>query len=308
MRKVVLISSFCDTQEKLDVLKKNINIIKNENIDIILISPFFLPVNVVESVTYFFKTNDNPILEWPLKSMYGWVDLVLNGEIHRMTRTYSDYGWASLTQVKQLSEIGLLFDYEQFIHIIYDIKIEQNVLKELHSEKTCSIFPSKRNEYFWNAGLHLMIFDRLNLKKFISYITLDSYLSSLSSDAFIWLNDLHKTFPYNQELIPVEDEIFFYQNYDFFDYSPTKKFSMFIIKDYETKETIKFLFSNIKETKEIKIKTNSNEYDFMMSNFSLFDTKIPYGKCDKVEILFDGEIYDISDKINKIKHNTLRKC
>lgn len=308
MRKVVLISSFCDTQEKLDVLNKNINIIKNENIDIILISPFCLPVNVVDSVTYFFKTNDNPILEWPIKSMYGWVELLLNGEKYHMAKTYSDYGWSGLVQVKQLSEIALNLNYDQFIHMIYDVIIDENVLRGINSEKTCSIYPSFRDGDFWKASLHFMIFDKINLKRFISYIHLDSYLSFQSLDALMWLENLHKFFPYNHEEIPVQDEIYFYRGQNIFNYSPTEKFDVFIVKDDETKETIKLLFSNISEPKQVIIKVNSTEYNFFMSNFSLFDTGIPYGICDNVEIILENQTYNLTKTINKIKHNTLRKC
>jgi len=41
--KVALISSFCDNQEKMDVLEKNIKIVKSHNLDVIVISPFNLP-------------------------------------------------------------------------------------------------------------------------------------------------------------------------------------------------------------------------------------------------------------------------
>ena len=37
MKKIALISSFCDNDQKIEVLQKNIKIIKNLNIDIILI-------------------------------------------------------------------------------------------------------------------------------------------------------------------------------------------------------------------------------------------------------------------------------
>jgi hypothetical protein len=48
MKKVALISSFCDTQEKIDILKRNIFSVKSMNIDVILISPFYMDKDVVD--------------------------------------------------------------------------------------------------------------------------------------------------------------------------------------------------------------------------------------------------------------------
>jgi glycosidase len=39
MKKLALISSFCDTEEKKNVLTENLDILKNLNIDTLLISP-----------------------------------------------------------------------------------------------------------------------------------------------------------------------------------------------------------------------------------------------------------------------------
>ena len=72
LKKVALISSFCDNQEKIDVLEKNINIIKNHGLDVIVVSPFNLPEYLTNQCDYFFITKDNPILEWPTRSMFHW--------------------------------------------------------------------------------------------------------------------------------------------------------------------------------------------------------------------------------------------
>jgi SAM-dependent methyltransferase len=72
IKKVGLISSFCDNQEKIDVLEKNIDIIKSHGLDVIVISPFNLPENITSKCDYFFITKDNPILDWPIRSMYSW--------------------------------------------------------------------------------------------------------------------------------------------------------------------------------------------------------------------------------------------
>jgi len=307
MKKVALISSYCDNEQKIEVLTRNIKTLNNLGIDIILISPFSLNPEIENSVTYFIKTNDNPVLDWPQKSMFTWTEIYLRDEPYRMSRTYADYGWAGLHQVKQLSQIGLLFNYDQFFHMIYDLKMDDNVISGLRSEKICNIYPSKRGKDIWKVGLHFMIFDRQNLQRFISNIHLDSYLSLEGSDAFVWLHNLHKIFPYNFESEPVEDEIYYYEGHDFYNYSASKDFSMFIVKDDETKETIKLIFYNVKIPGEHKILVNEDEFGLYIDNYEVFDLKILDYQVRNVEIYYQGEIYNITNKIQEIKHNTLRK-
>lgn len=151
MKKIVLISSYCDTEEKIQVLRKNLILLDGMHIDTCVISPFLLPEEIMNLSTYFIKTKDNPVLDWPKKSMFSWSEIYLNNETYRMSRTYADYGWAGLFQVKQLSQFALNLEYEQFIHMIYDLKIDSNVIKGLTSEKRCNIYPSRRGESTWRA-------------------------------------------------------------------------------------------------------------------------------------------------------------
>ena len=128
MKKVALISTYCDTQEKLDVLEKNIDNIKKLAIDVIVISPIFLPQYIQTKCDYFFLTKDNPVLEWPQKAMQAWKNILINGKSITITRVYADYGWAGLSQVKKLSELALALDYDYFYHMIYDLKFDETVI------------------------------------------------------------------------------------------------------------------------------------------------------------------------------------
>jgi hypothetical protein len=307
MKKVALISSFCDTEQKINVLNKNIDIIINLGIDVIVISPFALPNFIVNKCNYFFKTNDNPVLDWPQRSMYTWKEIYIDNKKFQMTRTYPDYGWAGLFQVKQLSEIALLLNYEQFFHMIYDLKIDDNVLNGLNSEKTCNIYPSKRDEEIWKVGLHFMIFDQKNLSRFVSNIYLDSYLTMSGGHAFRWLENLHVVFPYNFEETPVGDEIYYYEGEDFYNYSPINEFSMFIIKDDKILDNIKLLFYSVKETTPIKIIINEDIIDNFTYENNLIDLGFNKTNPKQVKIIYKDNEYDITDTINKIKHNTFRK-
>lgn len=302
-KKVALISTFCDTQEKIDVLEKNIKLVKEHGLDVIAISPISLPESVTSLCDYFLFTKDNPVLDWPKRAMRAWVWVDINGERRKVSRTYPDYGFAGLTQVKQLSDIALSFGYEQFYHMIYDLKINENVIEGFHSSKDCSIYPSKRGEIIWEVGLHYMIFNRENLKNFISEISLENYLSLKDSDAFEWLRNIKEKLPYQVESIPVEDEIYYYENIDFFNYSPTDKFKFFIEKNDETLEPIRLLFYDMNGEKEIKVKVgdsveivNANKLVGLGFNRTNYQTVIL--EMESVE-------YDITEIIKKVKHNTI---
>jgi len=306
IKKVGLISSFCDNQEKIDVLEKNINIIKGHGLDIIVISPFNLPENIVSKCDYFFITKDNPVLDWPTRSMYHWREININGVRHKISRTYPDYGYAGLTQLKQLSQIAIGLDYDQFYHMIYDIKIDENVIEGFYSDKKCNVYPSKRGDIFWAVGLHYLIFDRMNLERFISHINLDNYLSVKGGDAFVWLHKLQNVFPYVIEPIPVEDEIYYYEGYDFFNYSPIKEQPFFIVKDYETLETSKILFYDVKEQTPFQLIIGNNIINDATSELKIVDLGFNRLEEKQVRITYKDVEYDLTDMINQIKHNTLK--
>ena len=304
-KKVALISTFCDNQEKLDILEKNIKIVKSYDIDVITISPFTLPEHINKLCDYVFITKDNPILDWPVRSMYIWKKFNVNGVTHEIARAYSDYGFAGLTQIKQLSDIALNMDYDQFYHMIYDIKIDENVVEGLNSNRTCSVYPSKRGSSSWVAGLHYMIFDRENLKNFISNITLESYLSIKNGEAFSWLYSIKDKVGYTIEKTPVEDEIYYYENYDFFNISPIDGFKFFIENHGEKVENIKLYFYDHDGEKEIEVNVDGNKKKHIVKNHDIIDLGFNKLNYKSVIITYNSIDYDITDIIVNIKHNIL---
>jgi SAM-dependent methyltransferase len=305
IKKVGLISSFCDNQEKIDVLEKNIDIIKSHGLDVIVISPFNLPENIISKCDYFFITKDNPILDWPTRSMYAWRGLNVNGVKYVIARTYPDYGYAGLSQIKQLSQIALGLDYNQFFHMIYDIKIDENVIEGFHSNRTNSVYPSKRKDDVWPVGLHYLIFNKENLKNFISHINLESYLGVKNGDAFAVLHSLQNKLNYVIEKTPIEDEIYYYENIDFFNFSPIESLKFFIENNDENPDSIKILFYDIVGEKEIKVKVSETETIHTVTSLYLIDLGFNKFNLQPVTIELDNVIYDVTEIIKKIKHSIL---
>jgi hypothetical protein len=305
MNKVALISTYCDNQEKLDVLEKNINIVKSHGLDVIVVSPIILPEKIQKQCDYFFLTKDNPVFDWPKKAMFIWRELPLGNQRIKITTTFADYGWAGLFQVRQLSDIALMLDYDYFYHMIYDIKIDDNVIHYFNNPHDNIIFPSKRGNEIWNVGLHYMIFDRKNLIQFKSLISEESYFAVRGDHAFKWLERTVGVTKSEIAKIPVEDEIFYYEGHDFFNSSPAEGVNFFINKNDEVSETIKLLFYYVSEPKEVRITINDNIYDYVIQGNSLIDLGFDKSNIPKVLFKYMGVQYDITDTIKKIKHSTL---
>jgi hypothetical protein len=305
MNKVALISTYCDNQEKLDVLEKNINIVKSHGLDVIVVSPIILPEKIQKQCDYFFLTKDNPVFDWPKKAMFIWRELPLGNQRIKITTTFADYGWAGLFQVRQLSDIALMLDYDYFYHMIYDIKIDDNVIHYFNNPHDNIIFPSKRGNEIWNVGLHYMIFDRKNLIQFKSLISEESYFAVRGDHAFKWLERTVGVTKSEIAKIPVEDEIFYYEGHDFFNSSPAEGVNFFINKNDEVSETIKLLFYYVSEPKEVRITINDNIYDYVIRGNSLIDLGFYKFNIPKVLFKYMGVQYDITDTIKKIKHSTL---
>jgi len=306
-KKIALISSYCDTEEKLKILERNIDNVKNFGIDVMVVSPIILPESVQQKCDYFFLMKDNPVLDWPQKAIYFWRIFKLGDKSIKTTKTVPDYGWAGLYQVKKLSEIALNLDYDYFYHMIYDLKFDDTVIEGLMSNRECDVYSSKRGETIWDVGLHFMIFNKENLQKFISYITLQNYLDSEGGDAFVWLHKLINIFPYNIIKTPVEDEIYYYEGEDFFNYSPIKDLKFFVDKNDEEPTTVKLLFYDINELKNILLTIGENKYRYDIIGNSLFDLGFHKYDTPCVLIEYNGINYDITKIIKKIKHNTLKE-
>lgn len=111
MKKIALISTFCDTQEKQDILYENILKIKELGIDVMALGPNFiqLPSHITEACDYFFYTKDNPLLEWPVRAYSHWYRYEQSPEkILMMHRGLADMGGQLYIKLKNYLNLLLL--------------------------------------------------------------------------------------------------------------------------------------------------------------------------------------------------------
>ena len=280
-KKVALISSFCDNQEKLDLLYENIKTIKELEIDVMIFTPFSLPEEINKLADYVLISKENPVFDWPKKAYYQWSTINIGTKQINMSRTYPDYGYAGLIQIKRMADLALSMDYDLFFPMIYDININEYVKNILLGNKINSFFKSKRGDLVWTVGLHLISLDKEHLFNFKTLITEASYLTELSGDAFSWT---HKALPFVSGIIeedePIEDLIFYYENFDFFNYSSSKEYKLFIHK--KDNDNIKLLFYDFEGIKNFKIISDSFEEEFTLNSWDFVE--LPFKDCSLLQI------------------------
>jgi len=293
MKRIALISSYCDTEEKLNVLSNNIDLIKSIGVDIMLNSPILIPDGIIKKCDYFFLTKDNPVLSWPVKSSVSWYAFNSYGKDIKLSRALSDFGWANIYQVKKLSEIALTFDYDYFYHIIYDLDINDDIISDMMSDKKCSFF----HFHEWNVSLHFMIFNRDNLYKFSSSISYDQYIND-GNIAEPWLDNFIKScdIEYLIEDRHINEKIHYYNGINLFNYSKIPNIHYFITKD---SNNTRIYFYHINDYINISTFVNGNVKEYKISNLDF----IELDTNDKVSLIFDEKYYDISDDISSVVYN-----
>lgn len=318
MKKIALIGSFCDTEEKIQILKENIVTLKKLGVDTLIISPLTLPSEIIELSDFSFFTKENPLLTWPVRDFTFWKTIYTPEGVVRIHRNVADYGWAGLYQIKKLTQIALTYNYDIFYHLIYDLDIDEQVVSEITNNRTNIIHPrvnpNNPNDV-WEATLHFMVFDRKKMLEVENMIDLQVYLDSngvAEGQALKWAREL------NIELSkhPVKDKIYYWGKVDMFDYSKTPNYKLFISKN-ETAEiwrgqplqseilnpNFRLLFYDFKNKLSVKIKTNGYSEFFEITTNKLIELNLDSNTVYNLEIECDGDNIDYSDTLKKISRN-----
>ena len=323
MKKIVLISSFCDTQEKIDILRENILILKNLGLDTLVISPLTLPKEIIEISDFVFFTKENPILNWPVRGFTFWQTHYSKDGWVTMHRNVGEYGWAGLYQIKKMSQIALTYDYDLFYHIIYDVEIDQYVIDTINSNTKNLLHPRinpNKNDDWWDVTLHFMIFDKETMKKIVDVIILDDYLKSdgvAEGQALLW----SKKFEIKISETPVKDKIYYWGERGFFDYSNNPEYKFFIGKndqwttvwvnenDVNTlkhlNSNLRFYFYDFKKPQNIILKVDGIIFEKVLYENQIIELDID--SCEVKNIVLEDNIgqHDLSKVFEEINRNLI---
>ena len=306
MKKVALISTFCDSKEKLDLLTENIKKIKKlKVVDVIIYTPIQLPHEIYKICDVVIFSKENPVLNWPKKAMEAWSTFNVGGRIIKLSTTVPDYGYAGLNQLKRMADLALSMGYDHFFPTIYDIEINEEVENIFISNKTNNFYPSRRGDTLWEVGLHLISLNRKHMKRFNELINEEDYINHMG-DAFTFTKDciIKENLGVIENTPEIIDKIAMV--HDFWNCSPTNKFKCFIQKNIEDGENIKILLYGYEGKKLFQI-----YIDNMLSPITHFKSEwreinLSSTTIKKLEIEVEGARFDFTDEVLKIGINKIR--
>ena len=303
MKKIALISTFCNTPEKVHILVENVKILKSLGVDVMVNSFISLEPEIINYFDFYFQTKENPLLRWPERANTFWWKQVnqYNKEI-MLHRDVDDYGWAAIYQIKKLSEIALTFNYDIFYHITYDIIISNELTQDILNNKTNTTYHTiNPNDPLdqWNVSPLFISFDKENLIKFLSKIDKDLYIQRYGfAEDFIEL--LLEDIPMIKSEFPVEDSITYINgcNNDLFNYSQSENYKIFFSNNWTNR--FSFVVYDIKEG-DLKVVFNDKEI-YNIENL------VPQGfeiDVNSFKVIFNNEIIEYNDIINDIPRNVI---
>jgi len=308
MKKIALISTFCDTDYKVSVLKENITILKKLGLDVLVISPLSLNNEIVEISDFVFYTKENPVLGWPDRAFTHWGTVYCDGKFVKMHNTTSDYGWAALYQVKKMSEIAMTFDYDIFYHLIYDLEIDDVIKNEIINNEVNLLHPRvnpNNPDEIWDTTLHFMVFDRPTMQKVIDKIILRDYFSVngvAEGQSYRWAKEI----PLEIKKHPVKDKIYFYDGVDLLNYTPKRGYKTFFNKSTEEVDKyFKIVVFDVEVPQKLKVYVNHQLIEIELKTNKVLTFDVSSLEIFSLYIEDEQGIIDLTHNWNSASRNLI---
>jgi hypothetical protein len=104
----------------------------------------------------------------------------------------------------------------------------------------------------------------------------------------------------------VEDEIYYFKDHDFFNFSPFESFKFFVEKNDQLLSNIQLWFYNLSEKTNVKIIVNGIEKNVILDNFERVDLEVNKFSLKDIQILYNFELHNLTNIIDKLKHSTVQ--
>lgn len=313
-KKICLISTYCNTKEKIDTLDQKIKDLKELGLDVLVYSPLPLPQFVVEKCDFYFYTKENPVFGWPEFVCVYWRNLYNpkspSGENNfiggiKLERYETDYGWAGLYQLKKMAHFASSYEYDIYYFMVYDTDLS-DIRQEIENENVNSFFPYTQANIFKEVG-NFMSFDRDNLITLYNEINYSEYSSLPDRGAETYLEIIAERMKKMEKrkspiVKDTMDTFSKWRKKGFFDLSPFDDFGLFFRKNVMNKQEkfSVFLYSDSLEDKGIKIFLNGLESSHIIQNFDLIDFPVLYEEIKSLEIEYNDHKVDLIDQFNSI--------
>lgn len=312
MKKIALVSTYCDTPEKIHVLVEGAKTFKSLGVDVMVNSCIPLEPAVTKHFDFYFQTKENPLLYWPERAnTFWWKQKNQYDKEIILHRDIDDYGWAAVYQMKKLSEIALTYDYDIFYHITYDIIVSDKLTQDILNNKTNityhAINPNDPLDQ-WNVSPLFINFGKENLIKFLSKINKDEYIR-LNGFAEDFIEIILEDIPMSKSEFPVKDLITYINGCDnnLFNFSQSENYKIFFSTKEETVfgsnhwvDKFSFVLYDIKDG-NLKVLLNNQEiYNIESLIPQRFDLNI-----DSFKVIFNDEVIEYNTIINSIPRNVI---
>lgn len=304
MSKIVFISSHCDTFDKLEILKTNLDILKKLDVKIFLYSSVNLDNDVIKLVDFYFYNKINPINE--SRGLLFWKEDFINNKKIKFCRFWRDNLIAGYYQVKYLIQISRVFNFELNYFILYDLVITNEVKDFIRNQNREGFFSFKASENkiekVNDCASQLYCVSSSNLEKLDEYFNWEDCQRFSCGEHFI--ADIAKKL--NISIIRdfvIEDHIYTFRNWheDFYNYSPWSKLKIYFSKNVGTNDPQHIMIYDIKEPVELFIRIDSDIQKIKIEDIQVYEIKPEY---QKFEIWLDGKIFDVLDGISKFPGGT----
>lgn len=300
MKKLVLMGSYCNTPQKLRVLKTNLEILGKIDVHILLYSPIPLSEDIINLVDYFFldkcfsPEGDEVQIFWKsgsydgisMKMSYVWLDSVTGG----------------ITQTKSLIHLSRNLDYDLLYFLLYDVVLTSDLVHFIRGNEE-GFFPfrarsEESGEIVMDCSTQIYSMKKDKVDRFDSLLNFSNIKQYPNAESFFKIISEYLEIPIYRG-IEVEDHIHTFRNWqrDFYNYSPFPDFKIFF-RNYrdDPPVTTHVLIYDITNPCRIFIRTNDDAQSFQLDGQKVLEILPEY---EKFEIWYDGIIFDVLEFARK---------
>lgn len=291
---IVLIQSYCDSTQKLQVLKKTVKEFKSLGLDVLLTSPLNIDNFWYEDVDWYIHDHENPIM-WDEKRFIHWKE---SGNL-RFETVLPDYGWTVYHQIKAGFNVIRNQEYDHVFIANYDLKIDETV-RDIALNKKEGWLTHKKSEWVFNPGMIFLSLSRKNAEDLIQSFDRSEYSFDTNNIAEFYLGKKLGNIPSLKNIGTVYDHINYDQ--DIWNQSSSDDFKVFV--DSET--TVRIYYTILNRNKSHVGVVNENLLQINNSE-EFIDFPIKREEIKRCGVFVDGEFYDFfhlfsnDKKINRIK-------
>jgi len=308
MKNCFLITSYCNTDQKIEALQECITNLKGiSNDDICLHAHYPLSVDIQNQVDYYLYDKSNPILSYPEKFITWWRQF--NGKTFHIYK--DDYGYTVLQQWKRSFDF-LKNLYDNIIILNYDVIISQNLVEKIkHNFQYDGCAFLHENSNFISPLISIRtntnIFDKISVEEykkvngfaenFVEHLYNTPNFYKFKYDEY--KNDFYTTLDF-------EGDVKFQANKMEQHNSPYDAFSFddFDIFMGENDNKLKIFFYNIKNNLNTIIYHKGIEiFNGNINSEYFFDTQINFNQIDlnQLKIIINQKEIKITQNINLCK-------